>query len=185
MVASSRAAGIDWVSGTAAGGIIKLSWWRNSATYVAVQSKKETDMAKATVHPDRRLISSEDVQGTEVYGTGDEAIGEIDHLLIEKVSGRVVYAVMSFGGFLGLAHSQYPIPWSAFNYDTNLGGFRTKISEEQRKRRNSATTPGATAIGRHVPTNITVPVPIGAPSLTRASLLPRPRTRWANISYSS
>ena len=65
-------------------------------------------MAKATAHPDRRLISSEDVQGTNVYGIGDEAIGEIDHLLIEKVSGRVAYAVMSFGGFLGLAHSHYP-----------------------------------------------------------------------------
>ena len=55
-------------------------------------------MAQATSHPDRRLISSEDVQGTDVYGAGDEAIGEIDHLLIDKVSGRVVYAVMSFGG---------------------------------------------------------------------------------------
>ena len=67
-------------------------------------------VAKATAHPDRRLISSEDVQGTEVYGPGDKAIGEIDHLLIEKVSGRVTYAVMSFGGFLGLGHSHYPIP---------------------------------------------------------------------------
>jgi hypothetical protein len=46
-------------------------------------------MAKATAHPDRRLISSEDVQGTEVYGAGDESVGEIDHILIEKVSGRV------------------------------------------------------------------------------------------------
>lgn len=45
-------------------------------------------MAKATAHPDRRLISSEDVEGTEVYGFGDEVVGEIDHLLIEKVSGR-------------------------------------------------------------------------------------------------
>ena len=67
-------------------------------------------VAKATAHPDRRLISSEDVQGTEVYGAGDKAIGEIDHLPIEKVSGRVTYAVMSFGGFLGLGHSHYPIP---------------------------------------------------------------------------
>jgi PRC-barrel domain len=88
-------------------------------------------MAKATAHPDRRLISSEDVQGTLVYGVGDEEIGEIDHLLIEKVSGRVAYAVISFGGFLGLAHSHYPIPWSALSYDTNLGGFRTRIREEQ------------------------------------------------------
>ena len=88
-------------------------------------------VAKATAHPDRRLISSEDVQGTEVYGAGDEAIGEIDHLLIEKVSGRVTYAVMSFGGFLGLGHSHYPIPWAALRYDTNLGGYRTGITEQQ------------------------------------------------------
>ena len=70
-------------------------------------------MTQATAHPDRRLISSEDVQGTDVYGIGDEAIGAIDHLLIEKISGRVAYAVMSFGGFLGLTHSHYPIPWSS------------------------------------------------------------------------
>lgn len=88
-------------------------------------------MAKATAHPDRRLISSEDVEGTEVYGAGDEVVGEIDHLLIEKVSGRVVYAVMSFGGFLDLAHSHYPIPWSALKYDTALGGYRTGITEGQ------------------------------------------------------
>jgi hypothetical protein len=86
-------------------------------------------VAKATAHPDRRLISSEDVQGTEVYGPGDKAIGEIDHLLIEKVSGRVTYAVMSFGGFLGLGHSHYPIPWAALKYDINLGGYRTGITE--------------------------------------------------------
>ena len=90
-------------------------------------------MAQATAHPNRALISSEDVQGTEVYGVGDEAIGEIDHLLIEKVSGRVAYAVMSFGGFLGLAHSHYPIPWAALKYDTALQGYRTGITERQLK----------------------------------------------------
>jgi hypothetical protein len=88
-------------------------------------------MTKATAHPDRRLISSESVHGTDVYGTENEAIGQIDHLLIEKVSGRVVYAVMSFGGFLGLAHSHYPIPWSALKYDKELGGYRTGITESQ------------------------------------------------------
>ena len=56
-------------------------------------------MAKATSHPDGRLISSEDVHGTNVYGIGDEAIGEIDHLLIEKISGRVAYAVMILAAF--------------------------------------------------------------------------------------
>ena len=98
-------------------------------TCYPAQQELEVLMAKATAHPDRRLISSEDVQGTEVYGAGDKAIGGIDHLLIEKVSGRVTYAVMSFGGFLGLGHSHYPIPWAALKYDTNLGGYRTGITE--------------------------------------------------------
>jgi hypothetical protein len=50
-------------------------------------------------------------------------IGDIDHLMIDKVSGRVIYAVMSFGGFVGLGHSHYPIPWNALKYDTKLNGY--------------------------------------------------------------
>jgi PRC-barrel domain len=83
--------------------------------------------------PDRECISSEDIHGTEVYSPDGQNIGEIDHLIIDKVSGRVAYAVMSFGGFLGLGHSHYPIPWGALTYDTSLGGFRTNISEQQLK----------------------------------------------------
>ena len=112
-------------------------------------------MAKAMAHPDHRLISSEDVQGTLVYGPGNEEVGEIDHLLIEKVSGRVVYAVMSFGGFLGLAHSHYPIPWSALKYDPSLGGYRTGITEAQLVTLQPlAMTPGRIALGRNEPTSI-------------------------------
>jgi len=54
-------------------------------------------MARATAHPDHQCISSEDIQGTEVYGAEGKNIGEVDHLIIDKVSGRVAYAVMSFG----------------------------------------------------------------------------------------
>ncbi len=88
-------------------------------------------MATATVHPNHQLISSEDVEGTEVYGLGNDKIGEIDHLMIDKLSGRIIYAVMSFGGFLGLGHSHYPVPWAALKYDTSLGGFRTGITEQK------------------------------------------------------
>ena len=119
-------------------------------------------MTQATAHPDRRLISSEDVQGTDVYGIGDEAIGQIDHLLIEKISGRVAYAVMSFGGFLGLAHSHYPIPWSALKYDTALQGYRTGITESQLKDAPSlATIRGSIESGKHALINTTVHLPIG------------------------
>lgn len=90
-------------------------------------------MATATVHPNHSLISSEDVEGTTVYGAGGEKIGEIDHLMIDKASGHVSYAVISFGGFLGLGHSHYPVPWATLKFDTSLGGYRTNITESQLK----------------------------------------------------
>ena len=77
------------------------------------------------------LISSEDVQGTQVYSPDDSHIGDIDHLMIEKVSGKVAYAVMSFGGFMGMGTSMYPVPWGALKYDTSMGGYRTNITEAQ------------------------------------------------------
>jgi hypothetical protein len=85
----------------------------------------------ATEVQTRRLVSSDSVIGNDVYGVGDEAIGRIDHLFIEKVSGKIAYAIMNFGGFLGLAHNYYPIPWTALKYDTELGGYRTSITESQ------------------------------------------------------
>jgi hypothetical protein len=78
-----------------------------------------------------KLISSSRVQGTEVYGADGEHVGEIDHLMIERVSGHVAYAVMSFGGFLGMGKDFYPIPWNALEYDTTLDGYRTSITREQ------------------------------------------------------
>ena len=90
-------------------------------------------MASATQHPNHQLISSEDVEGTEVYDPAGKNIGKVDHLMIDKMSGRVAYAVISFGGFMGLGHSHYPVPWGALKYDTSLGGFRTSINQQQLK----------------------------------------------------
>jgi hypothetical protein len=90
-------------------------------------------MATATVHPNRLLISSEDVEGTNVYDLKGSKIGEIDHLMIDKVSGRVTYAVMSFGGFMGLGHSHYPLPWTALKYNTRLEGYETSVNAAQLK----------------------------------------------------
>ena len=84
-----------------------------------------------TAHPNHNFISSEDVEGTDVYDKNGNSIGEVDHLMIDKFSGKVVYAVVSFGGFLGLGHSHFPLPWAKFSYDTKLGGFRTDVTEKQ------------------------------------------------------
>jgi hypothetical protein len=73
--------------------------------------------------------------------------------MIDKTSGRVAYAVISFGGFMGLGHSHYPVPWNALSYDNQLVGFRSNITEQQLRDAPefSATTPGAIATGRRVP----------------------------------
>ena len=79
-------------------------------------------------HP---LIESHRVEGTRVYDPQGKRIGTIRHLVIEKVSGRVVYAVMTFGGFFGIRTRPHMIPWEKLRYDTRLHGYRTDITEAQ------------------------------------------------------
>ena len=79
------------------------------------------------------LIGSDKVEGTAVYGAGDTKIGSIERVMIDKMSGKVSYAVLSFGGFLGVGDDHYPLPWQSLKYDTNLGGYRTGITESQLK----------------------------------------------------
>ena len=77
------------------------------------------------------LIGSDKVEGTAVYDAKGEHIGSIERVMIEKVSGQVAYAVLQFGGFLGIGSDSYPLPWDSLKYDTSLGGYRTTITEEQ------------------------------------------------------
>lgn len=77
------------------------------------------------------LIGSDKVQGTAVYGPDGEKIGSIERVMIEKVSGRVSYAVLSFGGFLGIGDDHYPLPWPSLKYNVELGGYQTMITNDQ------------------------------------------------------
>lgn len=77
------------------------------------------------------LIDSDKVEGTAVYGHDDEKIGNIERVMIDKPSGKVAYAVMSFGGFLGIGDDHYPIPWSKLVYDERLGGYRADLSKAE------------------------------------------------------
>jgi hypothetical protein len=79
------------------------------------------------------LISSDRVNGTDVFGVQREKIGSIDHLMIDKRSGMVAYAVMTFGGFLGLGEDHFPIPWQQLRYDESLDGYLTDLDEERIK----------------------------------------------------
>ena len=77
------------------------------------------------------LIQSERIEGTTVYDPRGNNFGSIKRLMIDKLSGKVAYAVLSFGGFLGIGEQEHAIPWSKLSYDTSLGGYRTDITEEQ------------------------------------------------------
>ena len=78
-----------------------------------------------------KLIGSDKVEGTAVYGPDDQKVGSIARVMIDKNSGRVSYAVLSFGGFLGIGDDYYPLPWQSLKYDTRLGGYRTGVTQKQ------------------------------------------------------
>src|SRR5215208_3054173 len=79
----------------------------------------------------KALIESDRVEGTTVYDPRGNEIGSTKRLMIDKLSGRVAYAVMSFGGVLGMGTEEYAVPWGKLTYDTNLSGYRTDITSEQ------------------------------------------------------
>ena len=80
------------------------------------------------------LIASDKVEGTSVYGADGKHIGSVERLILDKRSGRVSYAVLSFGGFLGLGQDHYPLPWAKLNYDEGLGGYRVDVTKDQVER---------------------------------------------------
>ena len=82
------------------------------------------------------LIGSDKVEGTAVYGADQKKIGSIQRVMIDKIGGKVAYAVLSFGGFMGIGDDYYPVPWATLKYDTNLGGYRVELY--QRPTRQSA-----------------------------------------------
>jgi PRC-barrel domain protein len=88
-------------------------------------------MAQDAPTSKKALIESDRIEGTAVYDKDARRIGAIKRLMIEKVSGQVVYAVMSFSGTAGVAENVHTIPWGKLKYDTILGGYRTDIAESE------------------------------------------------------
>ncbi len=77
------------------------------------------------------LIASNKVEGTAVYNRQGEKLGSVYNFMVGKRSGKVAYAVMSFGGFLGLGESYHPLPWEALTYDTAQGGYVVDLDKER------------------------------------------------------
>jgi sporulation protein YlmC with PRC-barrel domain len=102
--------------------------WENARRKLMDQAATPTAAANMTGKP---LIESDRVEGTTVYDMRGNNLGSIKRLMIDKITGQVAYAVMSFGGFLGIGAEEYPVPWRKLTYDTRLGGYCTDTTEQQ------------------------------------------------------
>jgi hypothetical protein len=83
---------------------------------------------------DLPLISAQSVKGTAVYNTSGDKLGSVETVMIDKISGQVVYAVMSFGGFLGIGERYHQLPWDALDYDESVDGYRVDLPREALER---------------------------------------------------
>ena len=77
------------------------------------------------------LIGSDKVEGTAVYRSNGEKVGRIERVMIDKINGKVAYAVMSFGGFMGIGEDYYPLPWSLLTYNPRLEGYEVNVNVQQ------------------------------------------------------
>lgn len=82
-----------------------------------------------TTNPSGHLIAAKKVQGTTVYNIGLEKLGTVEDVMIDKGTGRVAYAVLSFGGFLGIGDRYYPLPWEKLDYNGEIGGYVVDIGK--------------------------------------------------------
>ena len=88
-------------------------------------------MADVTKITSGSLIAADKVNGTDVYNMDGEKLGTVDDIMMDKVSGKAIYAVMSFGGFLGIGEKQHPLPWSALTYDKDKEGFVVNLDKRK------------------------------------------------------
>lgn len=105
------------------------------AAFFARGRKSESQGFELQLQTDEnlRLISSKKVEGTPVVGQNGDRLGQIDSFMVDKYSGRVAYAILGFGGTMGLGESLLPLPWSYLTYDEAKNGYVINLTSEQLK----------------------------------------------------
>lgn len=83
--------------------------------------------ASSPKHP---LIPADRVNGTDVYNKAGEKLGKIEDVAIDKVSGEVAYAILSFGGLLGLGAKYHPVPWRLLTYDADKRAYVVPMDKD-------------------------------------------------------
>jgi sporulation protein YlmC with PRC-barrel domain len=77
------------------------------------------------------LIAASKVNGTSVYNRNGDSLGSIHDVMINKQNGQVSYAVLSFGGFLGIGEKYHPVPWNKLSYSEQHGGYIIDLDKSQ------------------------------------------------------
>jgi len=75
-------------------------------------------------------IRASKVQGTAVYNTSGEEIGHVEDVVLDKLSNTIMFAVLGFGGFLGIGEKYHPVPWSLLDYKKEQGGYVVSMSKD-------------------------------------------------------
>src|ERR1700728_4582510 len=76
-------------------------------------------------------IPAKKVIGSNVTDPAGKKIGEVEDLVLDKQSNSILFAVVGFGGFLGMAEKYHPIPWSALDYDPETSSYVVEYTKEQ------------------------------------------------------
>jgi sporulation protein YlmC with PRC-barrel domain len=88
-------------------------------------------MTTATGHTN--AIRARKAIGTDVYDQSGKKMGEVEDIVLEKTSNNILFAVVSFGGVLGMGEKYHPVPWSELDYDPALGGYVVSFTADQLK----------------------------------------------------
>jgi sporulation protein YlmC with PRC-barrel domain len=78
-----------------------------------------------------RVIAASKVNGTTVYDMAGEKLGSVYDVMLDKVSGQADYAILSFGGFLGIGDKYHPLPWRELAYVTRVGGYVVNLDRRR------------------------------------------------------
>ena len=85
------------------------------------------------------IIAADKVEGTSVYDIKGDKIGSIKNVMIDKISGKVVYASLAFGGVLGMGQKYHALPWNVLEYNTDLGGYQVDFDRDKLEQGPAAT----------------------------------------------
>lgn len=88
-------------------------------------------MEEAPAVPAFNVIAADKIKGSDVFNTVGDKLGTIDAVMLDRATGKALYAVLSFGGFLGLGEKHYPLPWSLLTFNEEKDGYTVNLDRQQ------------------------------------------------------